>query len=450
MRLPPDWIRRMQACLGPDYGAFEQALLGKRTWGLRFNPLRGKPPDLPWAMQPVAWCAQGRIYDGESVRPGRHAWHDAGVYYIQDPSAMAVAEVADVRPGMRVLDLCAAPGGKATHLAGKLAGEGLLVANEPVPGRAAQLAGNLERMGVRNAVTLCERPERLAQRWPAAFDRVVVDAPCSGEGLFRREPEAVWQWSEEAVEDCAARQRMILEAAATLTAVGGRLVYATCTFERAEDEDNADWFLSAHPDFAPVEVALPGWRPGLGGQPHCARLWPQSGLGEGHFLAAFERVAGAPAPTWTQERQQGTHAMPEWLDLWQAYTDEPPPEQVACHGDRRAWLPTGCPSLEGLRVIRAGLLTAQAVRGRLLPQHALAMAVPGREPVDLDLEDPALARYLAGETLPTAARSWVQVRAGGYPIGLGKGAGGILKNHIPTGLRHRGRTRGWNDVERGD
>jgi len=425
---PTAFDERMRQMLGAEAEAFFEAMAGQRTYGLRRNPLR-KPVELPFEVEAVPWCPTGYYYP-EDAQPGKHPLHDAGAYYIQDPSAMAVAEAADVQPGMRVLDLCAAPGGKATQLAGKLMGEGLLVANEIVPSRAKELCGNLERMGVANAIVTCERPDRLAERWEGYFDRVVVDAPCSGEGLFRREPAAMGEWTPEHVEACAQRQRLILQEAAKMVRPGGRLVYSTCTFAPQENEENAAWFLTAFPNFEPVEVSLPGWSV----QGNCARFWPHKGKGEGHFLAVFHcnnNFSGKIElePTKFQGKLDSTAKV--WYDI--AAADMP--ARLANHGDLIMALPEETPLLQGLRVVRAGLALFE-VKGKVLkPHHAMVMAVPFQRTLDVSEDQAALNAYMRGETIRCTAEGWTAVTWKGLPLGLGKGVSGTLKNHRPKGLR---------------
>ena len=254
MALPAAFEQRMQRLLGEEYPAFRDALARPQARGLRVSPLKIAPEQFaaqaPFTLTPVPWAPEGFFYP-DTQRPGRHPYYEAGVYYIQEPSAMAVGALADAKPGERVLDLCAAPGGKTTHLAGRMHGEGLLVANEIHAGRAAILAQSIERMGVQNCIVCNETPERLAQRFPEFFDCIVVDAPCSGEGMFRKDDNpAQSEWTPELPSFCAARQAEILDRAADMLAGGGRLIYSTCTFAPEEDEGTLSRFLERHPEFS--------------------------------------------------------------------------------------------------------------------------------------------------------------------------------------------------------
>ena len=246
----------MEAQLGPQFPEYLASLERPRAVALRFNPQKGEGPALPFVKAPVPWEKAGYYYDPEA-RPGLHPFHDAGVYYLQEASAMAPAVLLDPKPGERILDLCAAPGGKTTQIAGKMGGRGLLVCNEIHPKRAKILSQNVERMGIANALVLNEAPAALAQRFPGFFDRILVDAPCSGEGMFRKEAAAVADWTPELVEMCARRQGEILDAAAKMLRPGGRLVYSTCTFAPQEDEEAVEAFLENHPEFLPEPVEAP-------------------------------------------------------------------------------------------------------------------------------------------------------------------------------------------------
>ena len=274
--LPAGFLTRMERLMGAEFSDFLAAYDRPRNVGLRLNPLKTHvPPDLSsFGLSPIPWAKDGFFYD-PATRPGLSAYHEAGLYYLQEPSAMAPVGLLDVRPGMRVLDLCAAPGGKSTQIAAALDGSGLLVANEFNPKRAKILARNIERMAVANALVLNEHPQRLAQRFPGYFHRILVDAPCSGEGMFRKEEAAITDWSEETVAMCAKRQGEILASAAQMLCPGGRLVYSTCTFSPEENEDVISAFLKTHPDFTMKQWKRPGLPPaGLTGLPILRRDFP--------------------------------------------------------------------------------------------------------------------------------------------------------------------------------
>ena len=325
--IPEKFRDRMKLQLGGEYEAFMEALEQERYQALRVNPMKMDREEFlrrsPFALLPVPWVENGFYYEknGEDPQPGKHPWHEAGVYYIQEPSAMAAVPFLEAAPGERILDLCAAPGGKSTQIAAAMRGEGLLVCNEVHPARAGILSENIERMGVRNALVLNETPDRLAERFPGFFDRILVDAPCSGEGMFRKNEAAGGEWSPENVRMCAARQDEILECAYRLLRHGGRLCYSTCTFAPAEDEGSIARLLKKHPDLHILSVRRPeGFAPGrpewaeleerneqdgekatlpsegfryAEGLQHTMRLWPHKLKGEGHFVAVLEKEGSA-------------------------------------------------------------------------------------------------------------------------------------------------------------
>ena len=261
--LPKEFLARMERQLGEEYPAYLASLQRPRAAALRFNPLKGEPPEVPFGLTPVPWEPMGFYFDPDA-RPGLHPYHEAGVYYLQEASAMAPVVLLAPQPGERICDLCAAPGGKSTQIAGRMKGEGFLLCNEYSPKRAKILSRNMERMGVANALVTNETPERLAKLLPGYFDRVLVDAPCSGEGMFRKEEAAIADWSEETVAMCARRQGEILRQAAKLVRPGGLLVYSTCTFAPQEDEEAVESFLSEHPDFTPEPPPAPMGASGCG------------------------------------------------------------------------------------------------------------------------------------------------------------------------------------------
>ncbi len=429
--LPEAFARRMRTLLGPEADAFFASYDRPRAVGIRFH----KGPDhteLPFVDKRVPWAAHGYYYD-PAARPGLHPWHDAGVYYLQEPSAMAPAALLDARPGERVLDLCAAPGGKSTQLARAMDGRGILVCNEIHPRRARVLSGNIERLGIANALVLNETPDRLAARLPGWFDRVLVDAPCSGEGMFRKEEAALTDWSEAAVAMCAARQASILASAAKLLRPGGRLVYSTCTFAPEENEGVIGAFLEDHPDFCPDSVEAPWFSPGFTEKPGMYRLWPHLLRGEGQFAAVLRRTDG-PSPS-ALARQRTESVPPECLDFLKQVSPRPD-GGVLRFGETLYLIPPDTPELRGLRVLRAGLALGQAKKGRFEPAHALALWLDTAEnTLSYAADSPEIARYLHGETLPSDRRGWTLVQVDGYGLGWGKGAGGVLKNHYPKGLR---------------
>ena len=441
--LPALFYERMNRLLGAEAERFYASYSAPRHGALRFNP--GKCEDLtalPFCREPVAWAKHGYYFDPQS-RPGLHPYHDAGLYYLQEASAMAPASLLDAQPGERVLDLCAAPGGKSTQLAAAMEGQGLLVCNEIHPKRAQILSGNIERMGIANALVVSATPAQLSQRFPGWFDRVQVDAPCSGEGMFRREPAAIADWSEETVQMCAQRQKGILADASRMVRPGGHLVYSTCTFAPEENEGVIADFLRTHPDFTLEEVEAPWfasgrpeWVDGPEELHRCVRLWPHLLHGEGHFAARLRRLDGEEQEP---ESCRGSKLPKEFIDFSKEHALSLPMEEAVQFGETLYLAPPQTPALSGLRVLRAGLELGQVRKGRFTPAHALALWLKSApSEVDYPSDSPEIMRYLRGETLPTEKNGWTLVKTDGYSIGWGKGAAGILKNHYPKGLRRLG------------
>lgn len=501
--LPAAFLARMRDLLGDEYEAFAESFAKPRTQGLRLNPLkigtaaaaetrngeektdtaqkRGTADEADitrrltgmFGLRKIPWARDGYYYDSRT-RPGSHPYHDAGLYYIQEPSAMAVAELMDPRPGERVLDLCAAPGGKTTQIAGRMRDRGLLVSNEIHPARAKILSQNVERFGAANVVVTNEDPERLAEYFPLFFDRILVDAPCSGEGMFRKDEEAVRQWSPENVQLCARRQAQILDSAAKMLRPGGRLVYSTCTFAPDENEGTAARFLDRHPDYVVESVKrCEGLSPG---HPEWAgsareelrdtvRIWPHLAEGEGHFAAVFRRAGGSEGPSETGRQKRPSRPDPrgqesgvtkETVQLWQRFCGgnftEPVPDlsgeemrhRMRMFGDQLYLLPEGVESIRGLKILRPGLHLGTVKKDRLEPSHALALYLRPSQAVrtcDLTCDDERLAAYLRGEEIAVCpddsacGNGWTLVTADGWPAGWAKQVGTALKNHYPKGLR---------------
>ncbi len=427
--LPEAFLQRMEAQLGSEYPAFLESLERPRAVALRFNPMKGERPVLPFVGAPVPWEPEGFYYDPET-RPGLHVYHEAGVYYLQEASAMAPVALLDPKPGERVCDLCAAPGGKTTQIAGRMLGQGFLVCNEINPKRAKILSRNIERMGVANALVTNEHPETLASRFPGFFDRVLVDAPCSGEGMFRKEEAAVTDWSQETVQMCARRQREILDSAARLVRPGGRLVYSTCTFAPEEDEETVAAFLEAHPEFTPEPVEAPWF---VSGENASYRMWPHKLLGEGHFAAVLRKTQGESGEV---PACPGEKCPKAWESFAKELDITLPEGKAVSFGQSLYWAPMELPELNRLKVLRPGLELGTERKGRFEPAHALALwlktcAVAESVPP----ESPEMKAYLHGDVVPSGKKGWCLVQAGGYTIGWGKGDGSVLKNHYPKGLR---------------
>lgn len=469
LNLPQAFCERMKENLGQEYDAFLASYQNPRYQALRVNTLKlSKETFLnlsPWQLAPVPWAENG-FYYGADDRPGKSPLHEAGLYYIQEPSAMAVAALSGTRPGEAVLDLCAAPGGKSTQLAGLLQGQGLLISNEIHPQRAKILSRNMERLGVKNAVVTNEAPEDLAPHFPAFFDRIIVDAPCSGEGMFRKEEAAIPNWSPQQVRADADRQRIILEIADIMLKPGGTLVYSTCTFSPEENEENIVWFLESHPSY--LQVDLPArlgenferWGFVAGSDGKSLRLLPHHLKGEGHFLAILQKSADATVanqeasgldPKTKQEpsrkekkkrkKQNAPGAYPDAKRLWNEFADmalaTKPQGTFVQFGNELYLLPQEL-DLTKIKVLRPGLHLGTLKKNRFEPSHALVLALKKGDfchTLDLTGASDEAHAYLRGESLPCPEKGWTAVTVDGYPLGWGKSSGGVLKNHYPKGLR---------------
>lgn len=455
--LPQDFCKRMENLLQDEYPDFLKNYEKKRLYGLRLNPLKTSREkfleQMPFTLKEILWTPDGFYYEEES-QPGKHIFHEAGAYYIQEPSAMAVVEALAPKPGEKILDLCAAPGGKSTQIAGKLFGEGLLVSNEIVPGRAKILSQNIERMGISDTIVCNETPERLAERFPLFFDRILVDAPCSGEGMFRKEEAAIHEWSPENVQMCAKRQRSILEQAALMLRSGGTLVYSTCTFSPEENEGVISTFLQEHEDFTIEESALerffaPGRADWLENPAdslvHTMRLWPHKIAGEGHFIAKMKKADGlyaASTPRITVKNDnikqcrlflQEELALPS--DTWEKWEKN---GVFTMFGDHFYLVPAQMIPLQGLTILRPGLHIATQKKNRFEPAHALALHLsPGKTDRCYEMTKEQAQCYLRGETFScdVSLKGWMLLAIDGYTIGFGKAGGGQMKNHYPKGLR---------------
>lgn len=476
MNLPIEFEKKMKAFLGNEWEEFLYSYDNNRFQALRFNTLKvGKNKSVEEEIagimdklgipmdKKVTWANDAYYYD-EKKRPGKHPYHEMGLYYIQEPSAMSAAALLAPKPGMRVLDLCAAPGGKSTQLATYLGDSGLLVSNEINTQRSRILSQNIERMGIKNAVVTNEDSFALAAHFPKFFHAIQVDAPCSGEGMFRKLPEAVNEWSPQNVEICAARQKEILDNAAVMLKPGGVIVYSTCTFSREENEDVIEYFLNEHPDFTVVKME---------------RFWPHKQDGEGHFVAKLvrrgellleetvstqDRTGSIAEDTLEKRKSSGKKdnkkskksGGKENMELLNEFLDAILTDDMAewirngklvMFGDQLYRLPDIDVDLKGLKIQRAGLHIGEFKKNRFEPSHSLALALKKSEAentVELTCDDPqtngffnGLSIMLTQEQADKCKKGWVLVCVDGYPAGWGKVNGTQVKNHYPKGLRNK-------------
>ena len=483
MNLPEDYQSKMQQMLGDEYSQYLDSFNHSYGQTLRVNQLKEEPADFIRRFLlngQVSWCETGFYYEGEQ-KLSAHPYYYAGVYYLQEPSAMAPAAFLPVEPGDKVLDLCAAPGGKSTALAAKLQGEGFLLSNDISASRCKPLLKNMEMAGVSNAVITCESPEKLAGRFNEYFDKVLVDAPCSGEGMFRREPSMVKSWSLEEVERYAQLQREILTSAAQMVKPGGYLLYSTCTFAKEEDEQTVEYFLEQNPDFSLQELPIcggieegrPEWTiSGREDVRNCRRFLPHKVKGEGHFAALFKKadseknvdkqcieeevsLKSVHKETISQgkRRKESTpkgklckqaggaqtasknkipEAMEEFMKeipVWEQWK-----ERVFFVKERAFLLPEDCPDFKGLRVVRSGLYLGDCLKKRFEPSQALAMALKQEQykrSISLLAEDIRVEKYLRGETVDiddAGLSGWTLFCVEDFPLGWGKCNRGRLKN----------------------
>ncbi len=462
--LPEKFLERMKEMLGEEYPAFLESYEKPKRQALRINPIKGTVQEirgkLPFSLEEIPWEKNGFCYGAEDA-PGKHPYHEAGVYYIQEPSAMApvgylMDEMEGAGVGERILDLCAAPGGKSTQIAaamyeavksGEWSEPGILISNEIHPARAKILSENIERMGVTNAVVTNESPAHLAERFASYFTRILVDAPCSGEGMFRKNEDACEEWSEENVILCADRQDEILDCAAQMLSPGGRLVYSTCTFAPQENEGSIGRFLKRHPEFSIEKTKkAPGMAPGLEDwASETIRLFPHKVNGEGHYLAVLKKDGVLRGEVTGNSKNGIEKNTPEFLAFAMETLSEDYRKQLEQKGDYLRFgdqlylAPKGMPALKGLKVLRPGLHLGTIKKNRFEPSHALALSLKPDEvkrSIDLFAEGEEIKTYLTGGTFTAEGeKGWYLILADGFSIGWGKLAQGVMKNHYPKGLR---------------
>ena len=479
MNLPIEFEKKMKAFLGDEWDDFLYSYDNNRFQALRFNTLKVQSQEERMRIlkvlgissdKRVSWANEAYYFD-ENVRPGKHPYHEMGLYYIQEPSAMSAAALLAPKPGMRVLDLCAAPGGKSTQLATYLGDSGLLVSNEINTQRSRILSQNIERMGIKNAIVTNEDSFVLASHFPGFFNAIQVDAPCSGEGMFRKLPEAIEQWSMENVAICAARQKEILDNAAVMLKPGGVIVYSTCTFSKEENEDVIEYFLERHPDFTLEEME---------------RFWPHKVDGEGHFVAKLVRRGsvnelgadydvcedscnkvedtGLKADRKTKKNKNSKNRKNETkpaltkenMKLLTEFLDETISEDMAAwiknsrlvmFGEQLYRLPDMEVDIKGLKVQRAGLHIGEFKKQRFEPSHSLALALKlseAKNVVKLTWDDPQTTGFFNGQSVMLSdeqtaecKKGWALVCVDGYTAGWGKVNGTQVKNHYPKGLRNK-------------
>ena len=431
--LPDAFVSSIRAQLGPEAEAFFASYEKPSLRGIRFRDER-RPVDKAELLSPIPYARNAFFLSNESTA-GAAPLHEAGAYYLQEPSAMAAAAVLAPQDGDRVLDLCSAPGGKATQLAAS-ARLSLLVANEPVPSRAQILSRNIERMGIRCAVVTSAYPQQLAAKWPQFFDKILVDAPCSGEGMFRRHPETRAEWTPDSPARCHSRQNEILDSAASMLRAGGHLVYSTCTFNCLENEETIDVFLNTHNNFRLLPIHIEGLPDAQSGM---LRLWPHRFNGEGHFVALLEKIAADGRDSKPVSPVLLSAPKREEAALFREFASgHIPAKEITADSVLAGHLyhaPEAVPPLDGIRVLRLGLQLGD-IRGKVfVPDHAMALAVnlsPG-----YPLNENSVLSYLHGDSVQCddSFKGYYAMTYSGWQIGFGKASDGQMKNHYPKGLR---------------
>lgn len=454
--LPEKFTEKMKKLLGEDYPKFISALEEDAVRGLRVNTLKCERDEFLFStalpLTSLPYTDAGFILNSDE-QMGKDPEHHSGRIYMQDPGAMMPLSAVDIPRGARVVDLCAAPGGKSGQAAAKIGENGFLLSNEFVPKRAKILVSNLERLGVRNAIVTSMDTSRLCECYSEFFDYAIVDAPCSGEGMFRKNEAAIEEWNEENVSLCSKRQRQILENAATLVREGGYIVYSTCTYSTEENEDTADYFLTRHPNFSPVEAkeaVIRSTAPAISNKDNCERVkygrrfYPHLSKGEGQFVAVFKKNS---SDMQTKVCKCATEPLtkPEAAIVKDFFKNElvsEPDGRVCKISGKVLILPSSITAVPSHSVFMAGVLLGDIQKGRIEPSHQFFSAYGElfKRKVELSENENLLSRYLFGEEIeaPYAIENgYCVLTYKGSSLGGGKISGGRIKNHYPKGLRNR-------------
>lgn len=457
MEFPVSFTEKMKAILGDEYEDFLKGYDRTRHYGLRVNRTKITAEQFErmsmYDLTPVPWIDNAFEYE-DSVSPAKHPYYFAGMYYLQEPSAMTPANLLTIEPGDRVLDLCAAPGGKATELGAKLNHTGLLVANDISNSRAKALLKNIELFGIPNVLVTSEPPEKLAEKFPGFFDKILIDAPCSGEGMFRKNPGMMKDWETYGPKHYSDLQRSIVPHAIRMLKPGGMLLYSTCTFSPEENEGSVKFMLDLDPDLEVVDIPnrYEGFAPG---RPEliedgtedlkkCVRIWPHKMNGEGHFIALL-RKKEKTEETVKKAKTRKEKALPALLEDFMKDCSYPVNgNDIEIQEDRVYLMPEGIKGIKGLRFLRSGLLLGTLTKDRFEPSQAFAMVLKKEQykaTIDLSSIDHRVIRYLKGETIEVddlplkRQKGWQLVCVDGFPLGWGKLVNGSLRNKYLPGWR---------------
>ena len=460
IKLPEKFENKMKELLQDEYDDYLQCYDEPRYYGLRVNTNKISVEDFlkiaPWPLTPVPWIPNGFYYDGDKIQPSKHPYYFAGLYYLQEPSAMTPASRIPVEPGERVLDVCAAPGGKATELGAKLKGEGVLIANDISNSRARGLLKNLELFGIGNMMVISEEPGKLVEYFPEYFDKILIDAPCSGEGMFRKDKKMVKAWEEHGPEFFSKLQRSIITQAAAMLKPGGMILYSTCTFDPLENEKTVEYLLETCPEFKICDME--GYEGFCEGIPKyvedhseeyrkTVRIFPHKMQGEGHYLALVKKGDDNTERKneKTAKPKSGAKKLPEELEQFlKELAWDVDKSRLDIREERVYYMPENLPMLKGVRFLRSGLLLGEVKKNRFEPSQALAMCLKKEEYpriLDFPVSDDRVIKYLKGETLDVEditsrkEKGWYLVCVDGYPLGFGKLANQTLKNKYLPGWR---------------
>lgn len=447
-QLPQEFVTRMKTLLGDEYEAYEKAINQPPVKAFRVNTEKISIVDFekinPFGNEKIPYVKNGYYLEFDKI--GNHPFHHAGMIYVQEPAAMAPAECIDIPPDAKILDMCAAPGGKSTQLKNKLSDDGLLVSNEIIPSRCKILTGNIERLGLKNCVTTCMDTSRLADTFPDTFDIIIVDAPCSGEGMFRKEQIAIDEWSQENIIKCAARQREILENAARCLSGGGTIIYATCTFSLEENEMTVDNFLKSHPEFEIIPVTervQKATSEGIKFDGCCCenihfarRFYPHKNRGEGQFMAVLRHNGKKDISKYNQKKQ-ATKTDPVLLNFLNDTLENYNREDISFYGDTPVFFGGDIQIKKGAAFM-CGVTIGEIKKNYILPHHQFFMAMGNnfKRKINLEPNSEDIMKYLHGEEIKVNCdNGWASVAVCGVSIGGAKVSNGIAKNHYPRGLR---------------
>lgn len=446
-KLPLEYVERMKKLLGEDYPLYEKALAQEPQKAFRVNTDKISLNDFEkidkLSSGKIPYCENGFYLDYDKI--GNHPFHHAGMIYVQEPAAMAPAECIEINPDWKILDMCAAPGGKSTQLKNKLGENGILVSNEIIPARCKILTGNIERLGLKNTVTTCLDTSRIADFFPKTFDLIMVDAPCSGEGMFRKDENAISEWSEENVKKCAVRQSEILENAVKSLKDGGFIIYATCTFSLEENEMTVDSFLEKHPEFEILKVkdaVINSTSNGIEFDgclckniSFARRFYPHKAKGEGQFMALLHHKGeNSINITLPKKADKQNKIVTDFLDN---VLSEYNPDYVTEYNGNPVYFTPNF-HIEKGSAFACGVKIGEIKKNYILPHHQFFMALGAnfKRKIELSFDSDKLFKYLHGEEIDAECENgWACVTVNGCAVGGAKVVNGVAKNHYPKGLR---------------